>query len=64
MFRAANDHRRRFGEAVGIWCFMDAQDARALERELRAAIACNEPVTMEELYERTGVPPPPPDVEL
>ena len=38
--------------------------ARALERELRAAIACSEAVAMEELYERTGVPPPPPDVEL
>ena len=42
MFQAANDHRRRFGEPVGIWCFMDAQDAqdaqdaRALERELQA----------------------------
>src|SRR5215210_2508194 len=46
MFAAADDYRGRFGEAVGTW-----------ERELRAAIARGQPVTMEELYERTGVPP-------
>jgi len=51
MFAAADDYRGRFGEAVGTW-----------ERELRAAIARGQPVTMEELYERTGVPPL--DVEL
>src|SRR4051812_40396172 len=35
MFAAADDYRGRFGEAVGTW-----------ERELRAAIARGQPVTM------------------
>ena len=62
MFRAVDAYRRHFGEAPPTWRFMGRPEA--LARELRTAVARGQPVTVEDLYRRLDLPPPPPDAKL
>jgi hypothetical protein len=59
---AADAYRRRFGTAFGVRAFLG--HPKALERELRAAVRRNEPVTAAELRQRLGMAPLPPGAIL
>ena len=61
MFEMAEAYRAKFGVAVGVYQVMGRPAAVA--REL-AALERGQPLSMDELYRRIGMTPPPDDAVL